>query len=92
MSWNKFNVNIKYPCKGCMERKTACWDTYERYKAVRAEYDKCKERADAERDASLYTSFEVRKNRDKTVKRKKEQWRRRRYYDHDADVIYIYKE
>lgn len=78
MSWNRFNVNMKYPCKGCTERKRVCWDTCERYKAARAEYDKCKARADAERDVGLYTSFEVGKNRDKTVKRRKDQWRRHR--------------
>lgn len=78
MSWNKFNVNMSFPCKDCADRYLACQDYCERYLDARRKYDERKAVNDADLGIRTYIAQATRENRDKTVKRKRESWRRHR--------------
>lgn len=67
-------TNMPFPCKDCPDRYPGCHDHCEQYKAAKAEYDRCKARADADREVRLYTEHGILRSRDKNAKRKKA-WR-----------------
>ena len=62
---------MNYPCKGCQERHTACWDTCEKYLAVKDKYDAYKKTIRRNVDADSHTIELMNKVKDSNAKRKK---------------------
>lgn len=54
----------KYPCKDCQDRHTACWDTCEKYLAVKAEAEAARAEERKYKDAKNHIVEMVYKNRD----------------------------
>lgn len=40
--WTPHSARDKFPCKGCAERHTACWDHCKRYQDVKEQCDRRK--------------------------------------------------
>lgn len=62
---------MRYPCKGCEDRHTACWDTCEKYLAVKAKADAAKAEERKYADAKNHIVELVNKNKDRDSKRMK---------------------
>ena len=62
---------MKYPCKDCQERHTACWDTCKRYLEVKEKYDAHKAKVRGSVAAEAHTIEMIRKVDDTNAKRKK---------------------
>ena len=55
---------MRYPCKDCTERYHACWDTCEKYLAIKAKLDAIKAEERRQADARNHIVEMVSKNRD----------------------------
>lgn len=61
----------QYPCKGCQERHRACWDTCEKYLAVKAKVDAARAEERKHTDAKNHIVEMVNKNRDHDNKKRR---------------------